>query len=64
MQTTFTGSKMEVKCQPELAVDKVKPVEKSKFDAIVRKILQAKPVSRENVKTAKKKPAAIINPHT
>jgi hypothetical protein len=37
-------------------------VEKEKFDALLGKLLKAKPEPRKKIKTAKPKPAQIIAP--
>jgi hypothetical protein len=37
-------------------------VDRKKFEGIVQNLLQAKPVKREDVKTAKKKPEKLIPP--
>lgn len=37
-------------------------VDRQEFEGIVKRLLDAKPVKREDVKTAKKKPAKLIPP--
>jgi hypothetical protein len=37
-------------------------VEKEKFDSLLGKLLKAKPEPRKQIKTAKRKPAKIIQP--
>jgi hypothetical protein len=37
-------------------------VDRKKFEGIVQNLLQAKPLRREKVKTAKKKPERLIPP--
>jgi hypothetical protein len=37
-------------------------VEKEKFDALLGKLLKAKPEPRKKIKTAKQKPTQIIEP--
>lgn len=37
-------------------------VEKQQFDALLDRLIRAKPMKREDVKTGRKKPARVIEP--
>ncbi len=45
----------------EMATKSLK-VDRAKFEGIVNRLLQTKPLKRENVKVGKRKPAKLIPP--